>query len=170
MSVPNKCGDGFPRAIARPVSQFGGIGESRLSQGQIRQRSTNAVNSIGPARLGRLAGAFLTVFALGMIVTSAEAVTEGPFWKAEGKNAKLVSRGKSQDGSTKEHKNPIKLEAELLKLKSTIECKLAGVAKGSMVHSAIPTSLEAYYHDAGNAARDGSRGRCCWPRGWSSAG
>jgi hypothetical protein len=93
-------------------------------------------------RLGRLAAAFLAVFALGAVaVASAQAgPTEGPFWKVNGKR---LSANETREVTVKAFegtKNPLTLEAELLGIKAKIECKLASVAKGSFLAGGAPAT------------------------------
>jgi hypothetical protein len=99
-----------------------------------------------PSRLrqvGRLLLVLLVVFALGTItVSAAQAATEGPFWRVEGrkleKNETREITARAYEGT----KNPIKLEAELLGVKTKIECKLAGAAKGSFYAGGVPGTGE----------------------------
>jgi hypothetical protein len=94
------------------------------------------------ARLGRLLVALLSVFALGaVVVASAQAApTEGPFWKVNSSRLKANETREITVKAFEGTKNPIVLEAELLKLKAKVECKLASVAKGSFFAGGAPAT------------------------------
>jgi hypothetical protein len=94
------------------------------------------------ARLGRLLVALLAMLALGAVgVASAQAaITEGPFWKVNGKRLNANETREITVRAFEGTKNPIKLEAELLKIKATVECKLASVAPGSFFAGGAPAT------------------------------
>ena len=100
------------------------------------------MQSIRLVRSGRLTAALLTVLALGAVAAaSAQAApTEGPFWKVGGKrlnaNETREVTGKVFEGT----KNPLVLEAELLKVKSKVECRLAKAAPGSFLAGGAPAT------------------------------
>jgi hypothetical protein len=94
------------------------------------------------ARLGRLVVALLSILALGaVVVASAQAApTEGPFWKVGGKRLNANETREITVKAFEGTKNPIVLEAELLKIKAKIECKLAKVASGSFFAGGAPAT------------------------------
>ncbi len=95
-------------------------------------------------RAGRLLVALLAVFALSaVVVASAQAVTEGPVWRINGKTLKAGEEKQFTVKAYEGTKNPIVLEGEIVKVKSKVECHLAKVAEGAVLVGGAPgTSKE----------------------------
>jgi hypothetical protein len=95
------------------------------------------------ARLGHLLTALLAVFAFGAIAaSSAQAITEGPFWTVEGK---ALGKNETREITIKAYEgtaHPIVLEAELLGIKAKVECHLASVVKGGYLAGGSPGTTE----------------------------
>jgi hypothetical protein len=94
-------------------------------------------------RVGRLLIALLALCAFGAIAAaSAQAATEGPFWKVGGReleeNETREITARAYEGTI----DPIRLEAELLGLKAKVECHLASLAKGAFIAGGVPGTTE----------------------------